>query len=106
MECKGEISGFDYNSEHGCVALITLEKELQVWKIPEMKLIYSRSTPRRSNKITILKDGKTVLIGDKSGNVYRYAERYVFVGHSRLLLMHSFKDVAQTLLLQIKHNCY
>lgn len=48
------------------------DKHLKIWQIDGLKLLNSRELPKRPTAIHFTKDGETVLVADKFGDIFSY----------------------------------
>jgi len=66
-------------------------KQISVWTLPNLSLIYQQNLVRKASKVIFTPDSKHILVADKNGDVYKFetdavSEGQLLLGHLSMLL--------------------
>ncbi|PVG04711.1 hypothetical protein CPB86DRAFT_692525 [Serendipita vermifera] len=56
----------------GKLVTIDEQKKLKVWDLRSLHVLSSRELPKKANQVLVTKDGNTILVADKFGDVFSY----------------------------------
>jgi len=73
------------------LALCDEYKQISVWTLPTLSLIYQQNLAKRASKVLFTPDSKHILVADKNGDVYKFdteavSEGELLLGHLSMLL--------------------
>jgi len=73
------------------LALCDDYKQISVWTLPALSLIYQQNLVRKASKVIFTPDSKHILVADKNGDVYKFkteiaSEAQLLLGHLSMLL--------------------
>jgi len=73
------------------LALCDDYKQISVWGVPSLTLIYQQNLVRKASKVIFTPDSQSILVADKNGDVYKFntesvSEAQLLLGHLSMLL--------------------
>lgn len=73
------------------LALCDDYKQISMWSVPSLTLIYQQNLVRKASKVIFTPDSKHILVADKNGDVYKFdtevsSEAELLLGHLSMLL--------------------
>jgi len=89
-----ELMKINSSSVSPCGTLLALcddYKQITVWEMPSLTLLYQQNLIRKASKVIFSPDSKYILVADKNGDVYKFdsrkaSEAKLLLGHLSMLL--------------------